>query len=266
MTSPDPFWLGPIGVDTSKYQGRVNWQAVKDAGYSFAFIKASEGVNYADPEFAVSWDTARKANMIVGAYHFARVSKSPTIDEDAKKEAAWFASLIKDTDEMLPPILDIEWDKKADSVIKSAEVVTWCDVFTKELAQILGRTPGVYTGANFWGYRLQKTKRFAHLPLWQVHYTSATAPKKFDGWPKWTFWQWSYTQPLPGSPKTKVDANRFNGTLDELRALAQLKVAVPAEPHEPTLQELQQEPWYQGLLGSLQIVNRWISENARRGG
>ena len=115
--SPDPFWLGPVGIDTSKYQGKVNWQAVKQAGYDFAIIKASEGVGYTDPEFRRNWNESRAAGLLVGAYHFARVSKSPTIEDDARKEAEWFASLLGNPANTLPPMLDIEWDKHADKVI-----------------------------------------------------------------------------------------------------------------------------------------------------
>lgn len=38
------------GVDVSKYQGNIDWEAAKDAGVAFAFIKATEGGDAADFE------------------------------------------------------------------------------------------------------------------------------------------------------------------------------------------------------------------------
>jgi lysozyme len=269
--SPDPFWLGPVGLDTSKYQGKVNWVAVKQAGFDFVFIKASEGVGYKDPEFARSWNEARAAGLLVGAYHFARVSRSPTIEDDARKEAEWFTSLLSSPADMLPPMLDIEWDKHADKVIPGADVIKWCEVFTQTIGTILHRTPGIYTGRNFWRFRLLKTSRLSHLPLWQVHYTSAVTPAKIEAWKKWTFWQWSYTQPLPGSPKVKVDANRFNGSHADLEALANPSVIEAVNSGAETVveeiaKEPEKAPWWEALLEITNSVTRSISENARRGG
>ena len=261
--SPDPFWTGPIGVDVSKYQGDVKWSMVHGAGYEFAYIKASEGKGYTDPKFKTNWLSAREAGMLVGAYHFARVSKSPTIEDDARAEAEWFAGLLgaqPGSHVMLPPVLDIEWDKNADKVIKGAEAIQWCLTFTQTVALLLGRTPTIYTGANFWKWRLLRTSKLAHLPLWQVHYTSAKKPTEIPNWP-WTFWQWSYTQPLPGSGSTKVDANRFVGTPTELRKLADPSL----EAREP-IDVVHEIPWWDKLLEITNGITRAISEPSRRGG
>lgn len=274
MKSPDPFWLGPIGIDVAKWQGKVNWNAVRESGYSFAFVKASEGVGYEDPTFKRNWNEARAAGLLVGAYHFARVSKSPTIEDDAMKEAEWFASRLgSNTANMLPPVLDIEWDKNADKVIPSKDLITWCEVFTQTLGSLTQRTPAMYTGFNFMRFRMQHTTRFSHLPLWQVHYTNATAPKKMPSWPRWTFWQWSYTQPLPGSSSTKVDANRFNGSADDLVKLANKVVEIGTATSGSTTVvekvpqvEETEAPWWEKLLEITNSVTRAISENARRGG
>mgnify|MGYP001608941578 CR=1 FL=1 len=32
------------GIDVSHWNGRIDWQRVKDAGYAFAYIKASEAL------------------------------------------------------------------------------------------------------------------------------------------------------------------------------------------------------------------------------
>ena len=47
------------GVDVSKYQGEIDWQAVKDSGVAFAFIKASEGADNVDSKFQRNWAAAK---------------------------------------------------------------------------------------------------------------------------------------------------------------------------------------------------------------
>ena len=56
------------GIDVSKYQGAVNWSAVKNAGYSFAFIKAGSAKSGLDPYYAVNMAGATAAGMKVGVY------------------------------------------------------------------------------------------------------------------------------------------------------------------------------------------------------
>ena len=42
------------GIDVSKYQGAVNWSAVKNAGYSFAFVKLGSAKSGLDPYYAAN--------------------------------------------------------------------------------------------------------------------------------------------------------------------------------------------------------------------
>src|SRR5208337_3723546 len=65
------------GVDVSKYQGNVDWQAVKEAGVAFAYIKATEGGDGADPKFLRNWAGAKIAGIPRGAYHFVYWCRQP---------------------------------------------------------------------------------------------------------------------------------------------------------------------------------------------
>lgn len=209
------------GIDVAKHQGAINWTDVAKSGVTFAIIKCSEGVGYVDPRFKQNWNGARSAGLIVGAYHFARVSKSQaqTIDQDAAEEARWFAQSVGPlTAGCLPLALDIEWDKRADG-IKPAEIVRWCEVFCKTIEQLTGRVPLIYTGYNFWQWKLAKTLTLSRCTLWQVLYSTKTKiSKPIPEWPA-KFWQHSHTMKIAGIVGD-VDGNRFLGSLDELRKLA----------------------------------------------
>lgn len=59
------------GIDVSKFQKDINWQAVRqmevdNIRISFAFIKATEGITRQDAAFHQNWDRAGKAGLIRG--------------------------------------------------------------------------------------------------------------------------------------------------------------------------------------------------------
>ncbi len=51
------------GPDVSDYQGGVDWAAVKAAGASFAFTKATEGLTFTCETFAPNWQGMRDAGI-----------------------------------------------------------------------------------------------------------------------------------------------------------------------------------------------------------
>ena len=60
------------GVDLSYYQGNIDWDVLASQGVDFCFIKATEGIDHNDSQFAQNWETAQSAQIYVGAYHFFR--------------------------------------------------------------------------------------------------------------------------------------------------------------------------------------------------
>src|SRR5262245_23210524 len=68
--SAKPWDYAVHGTDVSKYQTSVGWSDAKAAGISFAFLKATEGGDRVDDNFAQNWRMARAAGVPRGAYHF----------------------------------------------------------------------------------------------------------------------------------------------------------------------------------------------------
>src|SRR6202020_1483385 len=46
------------GIDVSKFQGDIDWNAVANSGVKFAWIKATEGAARADARFQANWEGA----------------------------------------------------------------------------------------------------------------------------------------------------------------------------------------------------------------
>lgn len=51
------------GIDVSKYQGAINWQAVAQSGVSFAFIKVGSMKSGIDPYFNYNMLAAQQAGI-----------------------------------------------------------------------------------------------------------------------------------------------------------------------------------------------------------
>lgn len=84
------------GIDVSKWQGKIDWKAVADAGIEFAMIRAGyrtdgNGTILEDDYARYNLQEAQKAGIKTGVYFFSTaVSK-----EEARQEASWLVSLIE---------------------------------------------------------------------------------------------------------------------------------------------------------------------------
>lgn len=219
----DPRTNYPIfGPDVSHWQGQVDWRAVRAGGSSFAIAKCTEGVGYKDPRFDGNFKGMSDEGLIRGAYHFARVSCKPTmtIREDAIREAEWFVKCLgKDHLSMLPPILDIEWDRRTRKIPPDA-IVNWVMAWLENVEGQIGMRPIIYTGERYWHYKLAQTPMLRDYPLWLVQYKHAktgmvAGPRKPI--PRWDWEMWQYTSKgkIDGI-KTPCDVNVYRGQLSTL--------------------------------------------------
>ncbi len=93
------------GIDVSSHNGEVDYDKVARAGYSFVYIKASEGATFKDVTFKRHADEAADNGLRVGAYHFFRKNR------EGDRQAANFMQSIKGTHLDLPLVIDVEdWD------------------------------------------------------------------------------------------------------------------------------------------------------------
>jgi GH25 family lysozyme M1 (1,4-beta-N-acetylmuramidase) len=205
----------PSGPDVSRWQhgSPLSWAKVKASGQSFAFIKASEGTAYTNPYFASDWSGTRSAGLLHGAYHFARPSVGSAV-----AQARHFIAVAGKTGSAgdLPPVLDLEQS----GGLSPVQLTTWTRQFLTETTRLTGRTPILYTYPYFWRTSMAGTTAFTSYPLWIASYNGAAQPQ-MPAWPRWTFWQYSSSSTVAGIAG-KADMNRFNGTSDQLRQLANI--------------------------------------------
>lgn len=196
------------GIDVSYYQGKINWQKVKDmeddgVKVKFAFIKATEGLLQVDPYFQRNWREAPKVGIICGAYHFFRPKR------DGKTQAKFFLQVVNIEKGDLPPVVDIESLDGVSPVKMRAELadfLNYVEVKTKV-------RPIIYSGLKFYEDYLEE--HFEEYPLWIAHYYQ---PKLRMDKSRWKFWQHSDKAKINGIGHV-VDFNAFNGdslALDKL--------------------------------------------------
>lgn len=195
------------GIDVSSHQGTIDWEKVKDAGYQFAFLKATEGIDWVDSTFAANRKGARDAGLKVGYYHYFR--PNDTVDEQVKN----FVSTVgKAEPDALRLVIDTEDPKiwKPYSVEqRNKMIVDWCQKVQKQL----GVKPSVlvYGSPNFFDETLQNNAKLGKFDLWIANYNvpEPTIPKP---WSKWTYWQYSEKGKVPGIEGTGVDLDMYNGS------------------------------------------------------
>jgi lysozyme len=192
------------GVDVSKYEGDIDWNAVKQSGRAFAFIRVSDGLTHYDAYFDTNWSNAQTAGVYRGAYQFFRPN------EDATAQADLLLSHGGGNGE-IPPVLDVEVSDGAAGATIRAGVNKW----SNHIQQATGRTPIIYTAPGFWasvggGHETDT--------LWVANW-GVSCPSMPSSWTHWSFWQYSDHGSVPGI-SGGVDINRFNGSLADLAAFA----------------------------------------------
>ncbi|MEO0016103.1 MAG: hypothetical protein RL589_584 [Actinomycetota bacterium] len=257
--------LGPggriHGADVSRWQHPndkpIDFVKMYEAGMRFVFIKASDTRESADllavKYAAMDHHAAQAAGIYTGFYHYA-VLPDVTDPEDVKKDAlaqaqkvVWrLASMGGYSDRDLPYALDLEnkcvrysSSGACQKYATRSAVTLWATTFLASLKEKTGRTPILYSYANFLESSMTRTPELAQYPLWLAQYAIDPAnpinqPGLKNGgcyvhsWTgancdsQWTVWQYSSCGIAPkyGVPGNRLDLNVFRGTPTSFLALA----------------------------------------------
>lgn len=184
------------GIDVSHYSGTVDWSEVEAAGYRFAYVKASEGVDDPDPTFPQHWQELAGTDLRRGAYHLY------VTEDDPEAQAQLFLSTVSLASGDLVPVVDIE------SLGKGTEpgLPDRLRQFLEILEGATGARPMIYTGPDFWDADVAAD--FGAYRLW-IAEVDTDEPRLPQGWTEWTLWQWEINTTVPGVEKD-VDVSRLH--------------------------------------------------------
>ena len=185
-----------LGVDVSEHQGYVDWQALKDSGFEFAFIRlgyrgyGQEGRICLDREFHRNNQNAQAAGFDVGVYFFAQAVN----EEEALEEANFVLQNLDGYTLQLPVVYDPEsiLDDEARTDNVSGEQFTKnTEVFCSAVADA-GYDPMIYANMLWEAFELD-LEELSEYPLWYADYEPAPqTPYHFR------FWQYTNQGQVPG--------------------------------------------------------------------
>jgi len=202
-----PPGFGVHGIDISKYQGTIDWRAVRRGGVSFAYIKATEGGDHHDEAFLINWLAARDAGVARGAYHFYYWCRP------AREQVEWFKKHVPVDPTALPPVLDVEWTPFSKTCPKrppTKDVLREMRIFLTELERHYGKKPVIYTSVDL--HKDVLVGQFRDFPMW-VRSVAGYPSTKYAS-RKWTLWQFTGTGRVRGV-NGPVDRNVFAGSREQ---------------------------------------------------
>ena len=194
------------GIDVSEFQGQIDWEKVKKAGYDFVFVRAGHrtfhtGSLERDTRAIKNLTRAKKAGLDVGVYVF---SQAVTIEE-AIEEAELCLDVIEESKVKITlpivfdPEIQIEYDARINYISNDQftnNAVAFC-----ETIKDAGYTPGIYANCST-ETDILNMSRLENAEIWYADYNSVPeSPYRF------TYWQYTNTGWVDGIPEAETDLN-----------------------------------------------------------
>lgn len=206
-----------VGIDVSKYQGTIDWNAVKRDGIDYVMIRAgfrgygSTGSLNEDPKLDEYVRGARAAGLDVGIYFFSQAKNY----QEGVEEANYTLGLIRKYDITYPVAFDTEDSSspthtgRADNISdqdRTDAAKGFCSTIKNAGYKTL-----IYASPSWLKDNLY-LDQLSEFDIWLAHYTGATQedplkrPSGYKG--KYVMWQYTDSGTVNGI-KGKVDCDLF---------------------------------------------------------
>lgn len=192
---------GILGIDVSKWNGDIDWNAVKNSGVNYVIIRcgyrgSSTGALIEDPKFKTNIKGATAAGLKVGVYFFTQAVN----EVEAVEEASMVLSLISGYKISYPVFLDVEPSGgRADSISASVRTAV-CNAFSQTITNS-GYAAGIYANKTWLNEKINTGGLGAAYKIWLAQYA---AKPTYGG--KYHLWQYTSKGSVSGI-KGNVDMN-----------------------------------------------------------
>lgn len=191
-----PGYASRTGIDVSKFQGDIDWQAVKEQGIAFAFVRVgnrgygAEGTLNTDGKYLQNIEGAKAAGLDVGVYFYSQAVS----EEEAIEEAEYVLKLLEGIELDYPVVYDAEYvieaEARTDGV--GAEQFTKNTLAFCERIEEAGYKPVIYATMKWEAYALQM-HQVNQYEKWYADY------EEFPQTPyDFTYWQYTNEGSLEG--------------------------------------------------------------------
>lgn len=192
---------GTMGIDVSKWNGDIDWSAVKASGVSYAIIRcgyrgSTTGALIEDPKFRTNIQGARAAGLKVGAYFFTQAVS----EAEAVEEASMAISLCSGYGLDLPLFLDVESSGGRGDKLDTGSRTAVCKAFCQTVKNS-GLSTGIYANKTWLTSKISASALTSYK-IWLAQYSASPtySSTRID------YWQYSKSGSVAGI-KGKVDLN-----------------------------------------------------------
>ena len=188
---------GAFGIDVSKWNGNIDWNAVKNSGVSYVIIRCGyrgygSGALVVDPYFEKNIKGATSAGIKVGIYFFSQAVNRA----EAVEEASMVLQLVKGYTISYPIFLDVEYSGAAGNTGRAdnLDVATRTEIIKAfcETIQNSGYTAGVYANKSWLTGKID-TSQLSRYKIWLAQYAAAPS---YTG--RYDLWQYKSTGRIAG--------------------------------------------------------------------
>lgn len=149
------------GIDVSEWQGEINWVDVSNSGIDIAYIRASEGSGYEDPDAMRNYNGAKAVGIKVGFYHYL----TATTVSEAIEQANFFVSVIQNLNVDCRLAMDFE----SFQGLGNYEINQISQAFLAEVERASGKKAIIYSDAYNAAYTFS-SKLASEYPIWVADY------------------------------------------------------------------------------------------------
>jgi lysozyme len=165
------------GIDVSHHQKYIVWDSVKADTIRFAYIKTTEGSDWADSLYRKNLYDARRAGILAGSYHYFSFCKSGAL------QARNFCTHAHIVSGDLIPAVDVEPLGNCMARPDTARLRAELGVFMDSVMARTGYEPIIYSMAQFYQRYFKGWNRKARFWIRSI---DSTPQEPRD----WVFWQY----------------------------------------------------------------------------
>lgn len=162
------------GIDTSQWQGDVDWCAVKAAGIDFVIMRVGTSKNAVggklDPKFEQNYAGAKLAGLNVGVYFYSCAMSTAEATTEANNVVKWIAGKRFE----YPVYIDME--DSCQLSLTTAVRTNICIAFNTVLEKA-GYMTGVYANTNWLTNYLDRATISSKYSLWEAVWTKSGTPE-----------------------------------------------------------------------------------------